>query len=456
VVDGVDGSTSSDRPGTAASPRGLRVSEATSRLRRYSMPAGEMGAAGGQTLIAALLPVLLAPHAPATFWIGAVIATEGIFALALPYVGGAFTDSVKTRFSGLFGRRGLLLAIAAPPMALALVLLPFRDSFWTLAGGAIVYFATLHLYSAPLRALLLEVTPQRRWGSVQGMLGATHLGGVAFGLVAGGLLFSIWEPLPFIVGGGLVVVTTAITLIAVRRPAQENEARRDAEDAGKDEGGNEEEWSAREELRFWRDLVSRADARRFLAANALWAAGTEGIRPYIFLFATVVLGIAVQTASLALLGFLAAAAIGSIVAGRLGDRIGRGRMLLGGAVLTGVVMIPGFFVRDVLPLTLLLIPAGFGAAALVSLPYPVFEELVGEEDIGRSTGAFYASIGIARVLAPLLVGAAIDVAALVLTEQEGYPVMWPVAGALVLAGAAVFRTVRSDGPGAPREQPTGE
>jgi predicted MFS family arabinose efflux permease len=291
---------------------------------------------------------------------------------------------------------------------------------------------------------------------VQGMLGATHLGGVAFGLVAGGLLFSIWEPLPFIVGGGLVVVTTAITLIAVRRPAQANEQRRDAADEANGGNGSDEEWSAKEELHFWRDLVRRSDARRFLVANALWAAGTEGIRPYIFLFATVVLGIAVQTASLALLGFLGAAAIGSVLAGRLGDRIGRGRMLLGGAVLTGVVMIPGVFVRDLLPLILLLIPAGFGAAALVSLPYPVFEELVGEEDIGRSTGAFYASIGIARVLAPLLVGAAIDGAALVLPEQEGYPVMWPVAGALVLAGAAVFRTIRGDGRGAPQEQPAGK
>lgn len=407
------------------------MSNSTSTLRRVAMPAGEMGAAGGQTLIAALLPMLLAPHAPSAFWIGAVIATEGIFALVLPYVGGAFTDSVRTRFSGVFGRRGLLLAIAAPPMALALILLPFRDSFWTLAGGAVVYFATLHLYSAPLRALLLDVTPERRWGTIQGLLGALHLGGVAFGLVAGGLLFAVWEPLPFLAGGGLVIVTTAITLAAVRKPAQQAE-----------DGSVDEDWSAKRELDFWRDLVRRGETRTILLANVFWAAGTEGIRPYIFLFATIVLGIAVETASLALLGFLVAAALGSAAAGRLGDRIGRERMLLIGSLLAGLAMLPGYFVRDLLPLMILLVPAGFGAAALVSLPYPVFEQVAGEDDVGRSTGAFYASIGVARVIAPLLVGAAIDLAATWLPEEEGYPVMWPVAGLLVLIGAALLQFVR--------------
>jgi MFS family permease len=402
------------------------------RLHRYSMPAGEIGSAGGQTLIAALLPILLAPHAPATFLIGAVIATEGLFALVLPYVAGAATDSLGARLQGRFGRRGLLLALAAPPMALALLLMPFRDSFWTLAGTAVVYFAALHLYATPLRALLIESTPERRWGAVQGVLGAMHLGGVAFGLIAGGLLFSIWEPLPFVVGAGLIGVTTAITLAAARHGGDTERGAEDAVNGGADDG---EEWRMRDELRFWRDLLRDREARRFLAGNVLWNAGTEGIRPYIFLFATVVLGVAVQTASLALLGFLGAAGVGSLLVGHFGDRFGRRRLLLIGAVVTGLAMIPGMFVRDLLPLILLLIPAGLGAAALVSLPYPVFEDIVSEEDVGRSTGTFFASVGIARLFAPLLVGAAIDGARAWLPNGDGYPVMWPVAGTLILLGA---------------------
>jgi hypothetical protein len=128
-------------------------------LQRYAMPSGEIGSAGGQTLIAALLPILLAPHAPSAFWIGLVIGSEGLFALVLPYVAGASGDSLSRRFRSILGRRGLLLAVAMPPMALALVLIPFRDSFWSLAGAAVIYFISLHLYATPLRALLIEATP---------------------------------------------------------------------------------------------------------------------------------------------------------------------------------------------------------------------------------------------------------------------------------------------------------
>jgi MFS family permease len=408
------------------------------RVRRHALTVGETGSAGGQTLLAALLPVLLAPHAPSTFWIGAVIATEGLFALVLPYVAGALSDSMHPRFAQFFGRRGALLALSMPFMAAALLLIPFRDSFWSMAGIAVVYFAALHAYSTPLRAMLIDATPTEHWGSVQGAMGATHLGGVTFGLVAGGLLYSVYQPLPFIVGAGLLVVTTAITLYTawkLRLGAEERHRPR-------------ERWDIRRELDFWRELLRDADSRWFLMANVLWNAGTEGIRPYLFLFATVVLGIAVQTASLAMLAFLGAAGIGSIIVGRIGDRAGRARILLIGALITGTAMLPGFFVRDLAWLLVLLVPAGLGAAALVALPYPVFATLEQDLDTGRSTGAFYMSVGVARLIAPLLVGAAIDIAAPMLPGTSGYPVMWPIAGLLVLGGAAVLGfTRRKEGRG---------
>jgi MFS family permease len=414
------------------------------RIQQYALTSGEMGSAGGQTLIAALLPVLLAPHAPSTFWIGAVIATEGVFALFLPYLAGVVSDSLPPRLSRFFGPRGALLLVAAPIMAGALLLIPHRDSFWGLAAAAVIYFAALHAYSTPLRALLIDVTPKDRWGSVQGAMGASHLGGVMFGLVGGGLLFAISQGLPFFVGAGLLLLTSAITLSTAW---QMDLAPRNGEPNGS-------RWDAGRELRFWKDLAATRATRQFLVGNMLWNAGTEGIRPYLFLFATVVLGIAVEEASLAMLGFLAAAALGSVLSGHFGDRLGRTRVLLIGAIIAGTAMVFGFFVRDLLTLVLLLIPAGLGAAALVSLPYPVFESLVDEDDVGRSTGAFYVSVGVARIVAPLLVGAAIDVSARWLPEEEGYPAMWPIAGALVLMGALVLFNLRRsgelDGAGQPR------
>jgi MFS family permease len=422
------------------------VADRNEKLAQYALTSGELGSAGGQTLIAALLPVLLAPHAPSTFWIGAVIASEGVFALFLPYLAGVTSDSLPPRFSRFFGPRGALLFVAMPIMAGALLLIPFRDSFWGLAGAAVIYFAALHAYSTPLRALLIDAAPKDRWGSVQGAMGATHLGGVIYGLVGGGLLYSIAPPLPFVVGAVLVLATSGITLTTAWRMDLGKAARATAnQHQAAADGGTASEWEPEREVRFWKDLLRRRDTRQFLIANVLWNAGTEGIRPYLFLFATVVLGVAVQEASLAMLGFLVAAGIGSVLAGRFGDGIGRPRMLVIGALLAGVTMLFGFFVRDLLTLVLLLVPAGIGAAALVSLPYPVFESVVDEDDVGRSTGAFYMSVGVARIGAPLLVGAAIDLAATWMPEQQGYPIMWPVAGTLILLGALLLQRTRRSG-----------
>jgi MFS family permease len=402
---------------------------ASRSVPRHLLTIGETGSAGGQTLLAVLLPVLLAPHAPSAFWIGAVIAAEGLFALVLPYLAGALSDSMHPGLARFFGRRGALLALAMPFMAAALLLIPFRDSFWAMAGIAMVYFAALHAYSTPLRALLIEATPTEHWGSVQGAMGATHLGGVTFGLVAGGLLYSLYEPLPFLVGAALLVLTTSVTLYAAWSLR-----------LGEEEAGDRQaRWDLGQELEFWRELLRDADARWFLVGNVLWNAGTEGIRPYIFLFATVVLGIAVSTASLAMLAFLGAAGIGSVIVGRIGDRVGRPRVLLIGALITGTAMLGGLFVRDLAWLIVLLVPAGLGAAALVSLPYPVFASITRDSDTGRATGAFYMSVGVARLTAPLIVGAAIDRAAPLLPGTDGYPIMWPVAGALILMGAAVLK-----------------
>lgn len=143
-----------------------------------------------------------------------------------------------------------------------------------------------------------------------------------------------------------------------------------------------------------------------------------------------------------MIGFLAAAGIGSVLVGYFGDRYGRDRVLVLGALIAGIAMMPGLFVRDLLHLILLLIPAGLGAAALISLPYAVFEGMVEENDVGRSTGAFFMSVGVARIIAPLAVGAAIDMARTWLPETEGYPAMWPVAGSLILLGAFVLHLAR--------------
>lgn len=73
---------------------------------------------------------------------------------------------------------------------------------------------------------------------------------------------------------------------------------------------------------------------------------------------TTVLGITVSQMSLLLLLLVLGLAAGSVILGWIGDRIDRGRLLMLGAVITGTVMLPGVFVRDLWTAIPLLTVAG--------------------------------------------------------------------------------------------------
>src|SRR5690606_23921537 len=80
-----------------------------------------------------------------------------------------------------------------------------------------------------------------------------------------------------------------------------------------------------------------------------------------------------------------------------------------------------------------------GAAALIALPYPLFAEMVGGRAIGRYTGLYILSLGLGRILAPVAMGAAIDLAKPLFPGGDGYPIMWPVAGTMSIFGLLALR-----------------
>jgi MFS family permease len=394
------------------------------KIREYGLTAGTLGSTSSQTVMVALLPVLLSQYTHSALLIGFAIGGEGLFAVLVPYWVGALSDHLPPRIATRFGRRTLFLLLTAPIMAAALVVAPFLSGYIPLAAAAFVFFAALHGYLTPLWALLVDAVPKERHGQVQGVRGMLHATGLAYGLVAGGLLFSLWRPLPFLIAAALILVATAITKIAAP-----TEAAADVKAEAK----------LQDILRIWRRFRGRPAVPWFLLANALWSGGVDGIRPFIFIFATVVLGINVAQTSLALLLIVAGLGIGALIIGRLGDRYGHETLLEIGGAVTGVTMLLGFFVRDLPGATVVLLVSGLGAAALISLPYPLFASLIGEGNVGRDTGLYILTFGIGRIVAPLLVGTAIDLAVPLFPDLRGYPVMWPMAGILALLGVLALR-----------------
>ena len=407
-------------------------------LREYGITAGTLGSTAGQTIMVALLPVLLATYTDSALWIGFAIGGEGIFALLVPYWAGTLSDLLPERLARRFGRRTLFLILTAPLMAGVLVAAPFFRGYWPLAGIAFAFFCLFHAYLTPLWALMVDTVPDERWGRVHGVRGALHAGGLAYGLVVAGLLYAVWAPLPFIVAAVLILITTGITIWAVPPQGAVVRAGRPGERGARasDREGGAAGVSSRT---VWRELKDRPEIRWLLLANALWTGAVDGIRPYIFLFAQEVVGLNTAQTSVILVLLVGGIGIGSVVLGRVGDRYGRGRPLAFGALLTTIAMFFGVAIRGVGGALALLLVSGIGAAALIALPYPLFAEMVGGRAIGRYTGLYILSLGAGRILAPVAMGAAIDLAKPLFPGGDGYPIMWPVAGAMSALGLLALR-----------------
>lgn len=391
-------------------------------LKEYGITAGTLGSTAGQTVMVAVLPILLARYARSAVWIGFAVGGEGVFALLVPYWIGYFSDHLHPRLVARFGRRTFFLLATAPLMAASMAVAPFLHGYWPIAGAALVFFAALHGYLTPLWALMVDEVPDERRGRVQGVRGVLHSAGLGYGLVASGLLYGIWHALPFLLGSALILVMTWITFRAAPPEPLEGVHHVEAPGLGA----------------LWKDLSHRRAVPWFLFSNALWTGAVDGVRPYFFLFAVAVLGITVAEASLVLILLVVGLAAGSYVVGHLGDRYDRRRLLQTGAFITGVAMLGGLFVRTLPGAIGLMLVAGVGAAALIALPYPLFTSLIGETAVGRYTGLYVVSISLGRIVAPMIVGAGIDFGARIYPDLKGYPFMWPMAGLLTVAGAAAL------------------
>lgn len=423
------------RPSAAPSraPAAARPGRA---LGEYALTAGELGAVSAQTVLVALLPVLLARYTSSALWIGFAVGGEGIFALLVPFWSGALSDRLgATRQAG----RMAVVVVAALAMAAALAATPFLSGYWPIAVLAFAGFAALHAYLTPFWALLIDAVPDERRGRVQGVRGVLRSVGLGYGLVGAGLLFGLWEPLPFLVAAALLLATTAVTRAAALQG---------------DGGGRGAPGPSLREA--WAALSANRAAFWLLGADAFWNAAVDGIRPYVFLFAHRVLGTDVWRTSLGLLVLVTSLGAGSWALGRLGDRGDRGdrmRILLASSAALAAALAAGFLARNV-PIALAVAAvAGVAAAGVMTLPYPLYASLVGEEAAGTNTGIFVVSVTVGRVGAPILVGGAMDAAARAMPRSHGYPVMWLVAAALAAGGwYCAWRSARARRAAPPRQR----
>jgi MFS family permease len=311
------------------------------------------------------------------------------------------------------------------------VILPFAHGYAETVALVALFFVGYHVYYPPYQALFAELVPASHQGRAQGWQGVMRGLGLGVALVAGGLLLSVWTPLPFFLAAGAAVLATVVLVREVR--------------------GRERETPAPARLALpgpgvFQLVRERADVRAFVAANALWELSFMGLKTFMVLFVVKGLGESVGTAS-AVIGVVAGAyVIASFGAGRLADAVGIHRLMRISIWVYGVGLLVGAGLGSLNSFLIGLPFIALAGAVVMTLPYGILVGMTPAGAEGALSGLFGFSRALGAVLGPIVVGVAIDVLAPVFPATNGYGAMWVAIGAPILLSLPFLNAFRSEEP----------
>ena len=276
------------------------------------------------TTVSTYLPVLAEDFSDSTIVIGLLIGGEGLIALWLPLVVGSWSDRLRTPL----GSRLPFILAATLALVLALAVLGFVTTIAEAAIVVAVFFVGYFVAYEPYRALYPDLVDDEIAGRAQSSQAIFRGLGTFLALVGGGLLISISEPLPFIATAVIVgACLGAFGVAGIRYRRRERPVQEEA---------------VGETVRRVADLVrGRHDLQAFLVANALWELALAALKTFVVLYVTETLGLSLASSSLAVGVAASVVLVGALVSGKLGDRLGRARVMRGALVVYGLgLMIP--------------------------------------------------------------------------------------------------------------------
>ena len=381
----------------------------------------------GMSVLTTYAPLLLGEATSSAGAIGIAVGAEGAFALFLPLLIGSLSDRTRSRL----GKRIPYALVAVPLLVVPLVILPFASGFAQAVALVSLFFVGYHIYYPPYQALFAELVPASHQGRAQGWQGVMRGLGLGVALVAGGLLLSVWTPLPFLLGAAAAVLATVVLVREVRGRGRVPAA---AAVAALPSPGV---------LRLVRE---RADVRAFVAANALWELSFMGLKTFIVLFVVKGLGESVGTAS-AVIGVVAGAyVIASFGAGRLADVVGIHRLMRISIWVYGVGLLVGAGLGSLESFLIGLPFIALAGAVVMTLPYGILAGMTPVGAEGALSGLFGFSRALGAVLGPIVVGVAIDVLAPVFPSTNGYGAMWIAIGVPILLSLPFLAAMRGEEP----------
>jgi MFS family permease len=388
----------------------------TSRGVVWLLGLGAFGLAFSITTTAAYLPPLLEEFTDSNTMIAAVLAAEGVFALTLPLVIGPWSDTFKTPM----GRRRPFMLAALPPMGFCLAILAFMPNIWTMTLIVLAFFFAYYVYEPPYRGLYPDILHESLYGRSQGVQHV--LRGIALGvaLVAGGFLFKVWHPAPFLLAAVATTAACGAVVLWVREPEGE---------------GSRVFRGVRSYVKTsWTVFFGVPEVRRFLFANAAWEGTFAAMRTFVVLYITIGLGQPLSTSS----AVLATVAVGYVIAAlgswKLGERFGLARVILGASIVYGAGLLVAGLAQEWHNWYYgMILPVAAAGGTVMTLSWALLFKLMPAQHRGAIAGLATTTKGLGLLIGPLVAGIMIDVTKPYLSSTDGYAALWPVCAVPVLA-----------------------
>jgi maltose/moltooligosaccharide transporter len=341
---------------------------------------------------------------------GIIMTLDNIAAFFIQPIMGAISDRTYTHI----GRRMPYIITMAPLAVIAFALIPVAPQLipaeWNgqvrqMSGLFALFIASLGVmllamavFRTPVIALMPDLTPSPLRSKANGVINLMGgLGGVV-AFLAGGLLYRIYRPLPFWVGGAITLLAVAILFWKIKEPRELVESAADRQEG-------------LDVLKGLRGIPRENTKSLVLLILAIffWFVGYNAVETFFSSYGVITLGVSESTASMILsVAYIAFIAF-SIPSGLIATRFGRKRTILVGLAFFAALLLVAFFV-PVVPAVIALLAIGGLAWSLVnvnSLPM-VIDISPSEAALGTYTGLYYVAGTLAAVVGPILNGWVID------------------------------------------------
>jgi len=316
-------------------------------------------------------------------------------AIIQPVVG-----SISDRMDGPGGRRRPFMRVFILISALFLLLapaaahLPPGARLAAVIGCIFLFTLTFNVAMDPYQALLADITTPEQRGKVTGFwffVGA--FGQVSILLLP--LALPVSDDVKFPIVGVLMLGTTWLTCLKTREP-------RTAPPAETPRGHSDDIKLALAGLRTLRQ------ARLYMLMFFLYGAGIGGVVPFLTLFILHIANCSKSTAEMMPALLLVMTALGSLVFGPIGDKIGHKRLLLISLGLVALAAVGGRLVMTLPQVAVVLGLAGLGVGAQNASAYPLLTRIVPAKEIGFYVGLQTAAASLAGPGAVALTGTLIN------------------------------------------------